>query len=207
MKKHFYLSFILLLLLPPWLMAQRDRDIGGGCEDCDLMFANMPASLSWETQISAKDEPGEPLEITGTLFKPDGRTPAAGVILYVYHTDVKGEYTPSPNQKDGRRHGHLRGWMKTDAQGRYKFTTIRPASYPQGRNPQHIHPIIDEPGKGYYWVDEYLFDDDPYLTENERSRQPGRGGKNGIIHLTKDASGTWKGKRDIILGKNVPGYK
>jgi protocatechuate 3,4-dioxygenase beta subunit len=204
MKTHFF-STIFFLVLTSCSMAQRDPGIGGGCEDCQMMFDGMPSTLSWETQISPKGEPGEPMVITGTIFKADGKTPAPGIILYVYHTDNKGEYSPAPGQKEARRHGHLRGWVKTDAQGRYKLTTIRPASYPQGRNPQHIHPIIDEPGKGYYYIDEYLFDDDPYLTAQERTRQEARGGA-GIIKLTK-VNGTWNGTRDITLGKNIPGYK
>jgi protocatechuate 3,4-dioxygenase beta subunit len=194
----------LILLLTPWAYTQRDPVIGGPCEMCDLMFTGMPANISWDTRIDPVGEKGEPLVISGRILKADGRTPAPGIILYVYHTDASGEYSPAAGHEN--RHGHLRGWMKTDAQGRYRFTTIRPASYPQGRNPQHIHPIINEPGKGYYWVDEYLFDDDPYLTERERSSQDGRGGV-GIIHLTKDNKGMWTGTRDIVLGKNVPGYK
>lgn len=186
--------------------AQKQVSIAGACEDCKLMFAGMPSNMSWDTKLSPPDEKGEPLVMTGTIYQPDGKTPAPGIILYVYHTDLKGEYSPAPGQKDAIRHGHLRGWMKTDTQGKYRFTTIRPASYPQGRNPQHIHPLICEPDKGFYWIDEYLFDDDPYLTAEERKSQPGRG-SNGVIKLTKDASGTWRGTRDIVLGKNVPGYK
>jgi protocatechuate 3,4-dioxygenase, beta subunit len=201
-RKH----FIAIALLTICISAScQNRKAIGGCEDCDMMFAGMPAVINWETQISPAGEQGEPLVITGTIFKPDGRTPAPGVILYLYHTDAKGEYSPSPGQQDARRHGHLRGWMKTDAQGRYKFTTIRPASYPEGRNPQHIHPLVYESDKGYYWIDEYLFDDDPYLTEKERNSQQGRGGV-GIMKLTKKG-GVWTGTRDIILGKNIPGYK
>jgi protocatechuate 3,4-dioxygenase beta subunit len=186
-------------------VSQNRKAIGGGCEGCDQMFAGMPATISSETKVAPAGERGELLIITGTIYKPDGRTPAPGVILYVYHTDAGGEYTPAPGQKDALRHGHLRGWMKSDEKGRYKFTTIRPASYPQGRNPQHIHPIIYDPDKGYYWIDEYLFEDDPYLTAAERAAQPGRGGS-GIIRLGKDAGGTWKGTRDIVLGKNIPAY-
>jgi protocatechuate 3,4-dioxygenase beta subunit len=196
---------ILVVLVSSCTMAQRDPAIGGGCDGCQMMFDGMPTNLSWETKIASDDEPGDPMVITGRILKPDGKTPAPDIILYVYHTDNKGEYSASPGQKDAKRHGHLRGWVKTDAQGRYKITTIRPASYPQGRNPQHIHPIVDEPGKGYYYIDEFLFDDDPFLTSQERARQEGRGGS-GIIKLTKEG-GVWKGSRDIVLRKNIPGYQ
>lgn len=182
-----------------------EKAIGGPCEDCQLMFEGIPSQLTSSTNLAPPDEPGEQLEISGTIYQQDGKTPAAGVVLYVYHTDNKGLYSKAPGQKFGVLHGHLRGWVKSDADGRYRFNTIRPASYPNSKNPQHIHPIVYEPAKGYYWIDEYLFDDDPVLTENERSHLQGRGGA-GIITLIKSTSG-WVGKRDIILGQNVPGYK
>jgi protocatechuate 3,4-dioxygenase, beta subunit len=182
-----------------------DRKVGGPCEDCEIMLEGMPQTMNWESKISGIDEPGDPMEITGTIFKPDGKTPAPNVILYIYHTDAKGIYSPSPGQKHGNRHGHLRGWIKTDAQGRYKFVSIRPASYPNGQAPQHIHPIIKEAGMSPYWIDEYLFNDDPFLTEEEKMRQKKRGGS-GIIRLTKNEQGVWVGRRDIVLGMNIPGY-
>lgn len=184
---------------------QKTDRVVGSCEDCDLMFAGMPSKLSWQTTIAGPDEPGEPMIISGTIYRKDGKTPAAGVILYVYHTDNKGLYSPAPKQHEAKRHGHLRGWIKTDAQGRYEFKTIRPASYPNSRNPQHIHPIIKEEGIAAYWIDEFLFADDPVLTENEKNHQQKRGGS-GIISLTKNDNGIWIGKRDIILGMNIPNY-
>ena len=182
-----------------------DRVVGSACEDCDMMFDGMPENLSWQTTIAGPDEPGEQLIMSGTIYKQDGKTPAPDVILYVYHTDSKGLYSPAPKQTQAKRHGHLRAWMKTDANGRYEFKTIRPASYPNSRNPQHIHPIIKEPGTTLYWIDEYLFDDDPLLSEREKSEQEKRGGS-GIITLKKNEKGIWIGRRDIILGKNIPNY-
>jgi protocatechuate 3,4-dioxygenase beta subunit len=170
------------------------------------MLEGMPQSLSWETKIAKPEEAGEPMIISGRIFKSDGKTPAPNTILYVYHTDATGEYSKAPNQKDGKRHGRLRGWVKTDLQGQYKFTTIRPASYPNRQAPQHIHPIIQEADGFIYWIDEFLFTDDPLLSAEERKRQEKRGGS-GIIQLTKNDQGVWTGKRDIILGMNIPNYE
>lgn len=170
------------------------------------MFQGMPMELPSSTTLTVPSDEGEKLFIEGTIFQVDGKSPAAGIVLYVYQTDNKGKYTPSKDQKNGRRHGHIRGWVKSDEKGHYAFTTIRPASYPNSRNPQHIHPIILESSQRYYWIDEYLFDDDPVLPENEKTRNNPRGGS-GLLHLTKNAQGIWIGKRDIILGRNVPGYK
>lgn len=204
----FFLPHLLVLSMAVTGCAQSpsaERQVGGGCEDCELMFAGMPTKLSWKAKLAPDDEPGERMIISGTIYKKDGKTPAPDVILYVYQTDNTGRYTPAPKQVHAKRHGHLRGWVRTDAQGRYEFHTIRPASYPNSRNPQHIHPIIKEPGLSLYWIDEFLFDDDPVLTEQEKARQVKRGGS-GIIKLNKNSEGVWIGKRNIILGLNVPNY-
>jgi protocatechuate 3,4-dioxygenase beta subunit len=181
--------------------------VGGGCDGCEGIYEGLPQQLTWQTSIPTASEPGEPLEISGIIFNPDGKTPAPDVILYVYHTDSDGHYTPAPNATGiARRHGHLRGWMKTNIRGEYKFTTIKPAPYPNGNIPAHIHPIVKEAAKNEYYIDEYRFDDDPLLTPQERSKSEDRGGS-GIIHLTRSEGGTWRGKRNIILGLNIPNYR
>jgi protocatechuate 3,4-dioxygenase beta subunit len=166
------------------------------------MFDGMPEKTSWRASLAELNEPGEPLIVSGRIFKKDGKTPAAGILLYIYHTDNKGLYSPAPTQTKGRRHGHLRGWMITDAQGRYEFKTIRPASYPNSKNPQHIHPIIKESESKIYWIEDFLFSDDPLLTDQEKSRLPKRGGS-GVMTLTKNSDGVWIGKRDIVLPEKL----
>jgi len=196
------LSFLLFILASAACSAQQDRRVGDACDQCDLMYENMPKNMSWQTTIG-NNEPGEPMIIEGTIYQKDGKTPAPDIILYVYHTDAKGFYSTLPGQK-GNRHGHLHAWMKTSADGKYKFTSIRPAQYPERKIPAHIHPLIKEPGLTLYWIDEYLFDDDTLVTDEVRRHEQKRGG-NGIIHLTKK-DGVWRGSRDIVLGMNIPNY-
>ncbi len=182
-----------------------DRAVGGRCEGCDWYVLGMPEKLSAETTIAAPEEPGERLTISGTIYQKDGKTPAAGVILYVYHTDAEGNYSPAKNQTQAVRHGHLRGWVKTGSDGKYIFHTILPASYPNSKISKHIHPTIKEPGLTPYYIDEYLFEGDPFLTQQERQNEEKRGGS-GIIKIQKNDQGAWIGKRDIVLGMNIPGY-
>jgi protocatechuate 3,4-dioxygenase beta subunit len=63
---------------------------------------------------------------------------------------------------------------------------------------------IKEPGKNPYYVDNYLFDDDPMLTPEERKSIDKRGGS-GIIELEK-SNDIFTANRDIILGLNIPDY-
>jgi len=185
---------------------QPSQLVGGGCDGCELMFEGMPRALDWRTAIAGSGEAGEPLEMRGVIYRSDGKTPAPSVILYVYHTDAKGYYSPAPGQTQGRRHGHLRGWMKTDRMGRYEFRTLRPAPYPSGEVPAHIHPVVKEPGKNEYYLDEYVFADDPLLTREKRGKLENRGGS-GIVEVSRNKNGVWVGRRDIILGRNVPYYR
>lgn len=194
---------VILFFLTIGANAQR---VGGSCEGCEAVFEYGSKKLISIDTLPDFKQSGPKLEISGTIYQSDGKTPANGVILYIYHTDQKGVYPQKGNETGwAKRHGYLRGWIKTNADGKYKFYTLRPASYPNSRAPQHIHPVIKEPNKNEYYIDEYLFKDDPFLDEKEKANQQQRGGS-GIIALTKKKDGTWVGKRDIILGMNIPDY-
>ncbi|HYF70632.1 MAG TPA: intradiol ring-cleavage dioxygenase [Ohtaekwangia sp.] len=203
---HIRITLLLMSMTYGMVYAQskNDRHVGGRCEGCELLFEGIPDKVYAATKISPAGEKGEPLMITGTIFKHDGKTPAPGVILYLYHTDATGKYTPSTDQAFGKRHGHLRGWVKTNANGKYQFTTIRPGAYPNGSTPQHIHATIKEPGIAPYWIDDYLFTDDPFVTEEIKTNQRKRGGS-GLIKLTR-SNGLWTGNRDIVLGGHIADY-
>ncbi len=180
--------------------ATDSRAATGTLPDCEWCgAAEASAGLGWETRLAPPGEPGDPLVISGSVFRGDGRTPASGVVLYVYHTDRGGVYPRRGDETgNGRRHGYLRGWMRTDARGRYKFTTIRPGAYPGGDDPAHIHATVLEPGREESYIDDYNFEGDPLLTSAYRARLRERGGP-GIISLTRQADGTWSGTRDIVL--------
>ncbi|OOQ61304.1 dioxygenase family protein [Mucilaginibacter pedocola] len=181
-------------------------EVGGGCDGCNLIYEGMPSNLSNKAYLPGWTAGGKKLIVEGTVYRKDGHTVAANVILYIYHTDSKGYYSASPGQVNGKRHGHLRGWLKTGCDGKYTFYTTMPAPYPERNNPAHIHPVIKEPGINEYYIDEFQFDNDPLLTDSLRSKTENRGGS-GIIKLSKNASGILVCKRDIILGLNVPYYR
>ena len=85
------------------------------------------------------------------------------------------------------------------------FDTIRPAAYPNSTIPQHVHMHVIEPGLGTYWIDSIHFADDPLLGEDDRRRaESGRGGS-GLAEPSRDADGSWTVRRDIVLGRGVPG--
>lgn len=178
----------------------------GSCEGCEAVFEYGDQPLSPVDTLPDFNDPGKKIKVTGTIYEKGGKTPAEGVILYVYHTNQEGIYPTRGDEKGwGRRHGYIRGWIKTGSDGRYAFYTLQPGVYPSRSAPAHIHPIILEPNGKYYWLGSYHFEDDPLLSEREAHPVNPRGGSSGLLELRKEGD-LWIGKRDIILGKNIPGY-
>lgn len=206
------LFFILLMAISLTGCAQNTAQknkirVGGNCEGCQAIYESPVAFEKLAPEITLPDfnEQGPKIEISGIVYKRDGKTPAKNIVIYIYHTDQAGRYPIKGNETGwAKRHGYIRGWMKTNDKGEYKFNTLRPAAYPQRKDPQHIHVTIKEPDKNEYYIDDYIFDDDPLLPPSERSKE-GNKGSNGIIQL-KTENGIGKAKRNIILGLNIQDY-
>lgn len=179
--------------------------VGGPCEGCEAVHEYGDKQLGPLDTIPGFQANEPKLLITGTIYQADGQTAAAGVILYAYHTNREGIYpSDSTSAGWGRRHGIHRGWIKTDHTGHYEFRTFRPASYPDREEPEHIHLTVLEPGLNEYYLDPVVFDDDPFLTEVKRTTLHNRGGS-GIVKLDEEGE-MLVGRRDIVLGENIPGY-
>ena len=185
-----------------------ERIVGGPCEDCEALLDYQMLSIqpAASTTLPGFIENEPKIKITGTVFHSDGKTPASKVLLYVYHVDRDGIYQAS-DQPVGweKRHGQHRAWLETDENGQYTFYTFRPAAYPEVGEPEHIHIYVKEPTTAPYYIDSFLFEDDPLLTREIIDREKRRGGS-GIVKLTEE-EGVLTANRDIILGLNIPNYE
>jgi protocatechuate 3,4-dioxygenase beta subunit len=85
-----------------------------------------PAGTTSHATLVKPGEPGDPLAVTGQVFAPNGKTPAAGVTVYAYNTDAQGYYGENRTGYPPR----IYGWMKSDAAGRFDLATIRPGTIP-----------------------------------------------------------------------------
>jgi protocatechuate 3,4-dioxygenase, beta subunit len=117
-------------------------------------------SAGWEARLGTNASGGERLIVEGRVYGPDGITPAPGVIMYVYQTGPGGEYG-----RDAWGGPLLRAWLRTDAQGRYRYATVKPGAYPGGRVPAHIHIQFWGGGVPPQYAEDLYFDDDPLLPE------------------------------------------
>jgi len=98
----------------------------------------------------------------------------------------------------------MRGWVKPNNPGNYPFYTFRPGAYADGSEPEHIHITVKEPNKNEYYLDDYVFHDDPLLTQKKRDKFNNRGGSGIMKPVMKD--GIFTIQRDLILGLNIPDY-
>ncbi|MEP0941507.1 MAG: dioxygenase [Rhizobiaceae bacterium] len=123
------------------------------------------------------DNEGTTVVVEGRVTTADG-TPIEGAELEIWQTADNGLYS---NQDEDQPEYNLRAHMTTGADGRYLFSTVRPAPYtvpddgPVGEllnntgrhpwRPSHLHFIVTAPGHGTL-VTEVFPSDDPYLDED-----------------------------------------
>src|SRR5688572_2122408 len=108
--------------------------------------------------LAGKEEPGERMIVTGQATA--GGKPLAGVSIYAFHADADGRYTKDGSNSD--ENARLHGAMRTDANGRYRYETIRPRGY--GNAPAHLHHVVSAPGYKTRLRD-FWFADDPLAIE------------------------------------------
>lgn len=125
----------------------------------------------------ARGNRGERLLVRGRVLDQAG-APLAGATLDFWQAAANGLYW---QQDPAQERFNLYCTMRTDAQGRYAFTTIRPASYtvpydgPVGDllraggrlawRPAHLHFMISAPGHATLTT-ELFFPDDPYIDQD-----------------------------------------
>ena len=194
---------IVLVTVMPAAAAER---ILGPCEGCEAVFQGRPAQLASQGRIAPPVAPGDPMQVDG-IVRDAQRRPTAGIVIYAYQTDHTGIYprlANAPGRESGR-HGAYRGFVVTDAAGRYRFDTIRPGGYPGTDLPQHIHLHVLEPGRCTTYIDDIVFEDDPRLTPRQRAAHAAGRGGNGVVKPVK-AAGVWRVTRDIALGSGIANY-
>ena len=139
--------------------------------------------------LAPAGEPGDRLIVEGRVLA--GGAPVAGADIVLYHTDNTGCYSRdcADERNPGARSARLNGRLKTDAEGRYQFRTIKPAPY-RGTSgpPAHIHYELTIGQRAMVPL-ELIFEGDSRLTPEIR----GRAAKHDFFILcapAKDADGT-----------------
>jgi protocatechuate 3,4-dioxygenase beta subunit len=88
---------------------------------------------------------GQISDLSGRVLDMDGQ-PLAGLRVEIWQCDANGRYRHPRDRSDVEADPNFQGFghTVTDAEGRYRFRTIRPVPYP-GRTP-HIHAAVIQEG-------------------------------------------------------------
>lgn len=205
MKVLTYSTLLTALLLSCQSQTIELREVGGQCEGCEGLYEYGNRTLTSSFTILGYQDNENKLHLTGTIYQPDGKTPASNVIMYFYQTNSDGVYETKGDETGwARQHGMYHGWIKTGDDGSYEIFTFRPASYPNTNVPQHIHVIVKEKDTIPYYIDSFFFEDDPNLPDRVRNGTGKRGGSGIVLPVMKNGIG--EVQRDIVLGLNIPDY-
>lgn len=162
------------------------------------------------SRLASADEPGERLEISGTVLSADCKTPVGNALVEIWQANSVGQYdTQTPGNFTDRQHFHLRGMLYTDAQGRYRIETIMPGRYPVPPNlpgleqyagmtrPAHIHLRVMESLHVPVTLQLY-FAGDPHIAGDPwASQRP-----DNVISLEQGSDGR-RGTFDIVLSRGL----
>lgn len=111
--------------------------------------------------------------VTGRVLDENGQ-PVPGTLLEIWQANASGRYAhwrevdfPAPLDPNFLGAGQCR----SDADGVYRFTTVRPGPYPWGNHPNawrpaHIHFSLLGPTWGSRLVTQMYFSDDPLLAHD-----------------------------------------
>jgi protocatechuate 3,4-dioxygenase beta subunit len=156
-------------------------------------------------------KPGVPLQLEFVVSCIDGArcTPLAGAVVDVWQCDAHGVYSgvrDFSGRFDTTGKQFLRGHQLTDADGRARFLTIYPGSYP-GRA-VHVHfKVRSDPaaGQGAEFTSQLYFDD--ALTDRVHAEPPYA--RDGQRRVRNDADGLYRrGGRELMLqlARDAQGY-
>ena len=130
----------------------------------------------WRTRLCPADEPGEPLSISGTVTAAMDCRPIADATLDIWQTNRRGLYSNLLGRENPSRPGtfNLRGRIKTDNEGGYRFQSIVPGRYPLFwplTRPRHIHvmtthPLLEPLTTQIYFEDDEYNRSDPWWRES-----------------------------------------
>lgn len=139
---------------------------------------------------------GQRLIISGRVFASDCTTPLPNALLEVWHANPDGSYSRADDFT-------LRGSLRTDSTGLYRFATIAPGRYRSGESllPAHIHFRVSHPHLAEPLFTQLFFADDPSLAEHPLAVPPlvatlrERPGANGV---------TWRADFNLALAVPLP---
>jgi protocatechuate 3,4-dioxygenase beta subunit len=163
------------------------------------------------TRQHAGEPIGERIFVSGRVLERDGR-PVPNALVEIWQANAAGRYVHESDQHPAPLDPNFTGAGRclTDAEGRYRFTTIKPGAYPWRNHPNawrpaHIHFSLF--GRAFthrlvtqmYFPGDPLFDDDP-IFQSVRDPQARERLISSFDWETTEAEWALGYRFDVILG-------
>ena len=185
--------------------SQAANDASAAAETCRLTEEGQYGPFyregaPWRAKLCGADEPGERLIIAGRVTAAGTCEPLKDAVLDVWHASAAGFYDNNDPARpfDPARY-HLRGRVRTDSDGRYRFETVLPGNYGQGRfmRARHIHMLVTCAGRAplvteIYFAGDRYNDTDGLVRRSLITQLSGKAGERGAA---------LRGTFDISLAK------
>jgi protocatechuate 3,4-dioxygenase beta subunit len=149
---------------------------------------------------------GKVIRVTGQVVDEMGK-PVEGALVDIWQANSHGRYHHEDDPATAPKDPNFQGWgmVKTDAQGRYSFTTIKPGAYKvdgNWRRPPHIHYKVSR--RGYHELTTQMYFAGESLNETDRLlRSVAEEDRDLLVVDFQEIDGTPHGDFPIVLEKVV----
>lgn len=186
----------------PWLARAQQRRVPTAAQTAGPFYPPGPLPERDNDLVSVKGGPlakGEITLLSGNVITMDGR-PLAAARVEIWQCNADGRYHHPRDSNDMPIDPNFQGYgeMVTDAEGAYRFRTIKPVPYP-GRTP-HIHVRVTAPGLAPLITQLYIAG----YAQNEsdgvfRSLRDAQARASVLVPFNRLPSGEYAARFDIVL--------
>lgn len=175
--------------------------VGDSPTTTDILGPFYRPNAPMRSNLVPSNSSGILLNLGGTIFKEDGKTPLKNALVEIWHCDDHEHYD---NDSDDYM---FRGAQRSDGNGKYSFHTIMPVPYkavPDDESswrPAHVHMRVSVPNQQdlitqlYFKGGKYI-DTDPWASSKQAV--------NRILNVDKDNRGALEVAFDVVMSKEFP---
>jgi catechol 1,2-dioxygenase len=175
--------------------------VGDSSTTTDILGPFYRPGAPMRGDIVPANSKGIPMNLSGTIFKEDGKTPMNNALVEIWQCDESEHYD---NTSDNY---FFRGAVKTSKNGNYNFRTIVPVPYKANPNneaswrPAHIHMRVSVADQQDL-ITQIYFKGDKYIDKDPSASSPKA--VNRILSISKNSDGVNSIKFDVVMSKEFP---
>lgn len=175
--------------------------VGDSPTTTDILGPFYRPGAPMRSNIIPPNSKGSPMNLSGTIFKEDGKTPINNASVEIWQCDENEHYD---NASDSY---FFRGAIMTGKNGKYDFKTIVPVPYKADPNdesswrPAHIHMRVSVADQQDL-ITQIYFKGDKYIDSDTWASSPQA--VNRILNIAKNPAGGNAVTFDVVMKKEFP---